>query len=454
MGKLFWRMFLGLWMGSALLMVGTSILIATTVERRLPEGARGNIDRFATAAARSALAVFETGSAEDASGLLDNLERIHGLRMHFIDERGKEVLNRKLPSTRSTGRQRNDASDQESATPSSRRPDRTLDIPIVTSSGRKYRALITFNRPPRPPAEFILATLAWPVLISILLAGIISAVAAHYLVKPLAKLQAAAQRLASGELDYRVGNALDSRRDEFTALGKDFDRMADQIGQLLSSQKLLMLDLSHELRSPLARIKVALELARGKSAPADLIDRMDRDADRMDSMIGALLLLARLESPSSLCNEEEIDLSELIAAIVEDAQLEGAGSAHCIHARIAPGLAVIGDRELLSRAIENVLRNALRHTPDGSDIEVVASEKGDHVAIGVADGGKGIPPELIEHLFTPFARGEDASREGAGLGLAIMRAAIVRHGGTVAMKNRESGSGLEVLIRLPARKFV
>lgn len=444
MGKLFWRMFFGLWMGSALLMVGTSILIATTVERRLPEGARENIERFATAAAHSALVVHEAGSAEDTSELLDNLERIRGLRMYFTDERGKEILNRKLPSV-----------GQEIAeAPSSRRPDRMLDIPIVTSSGGKYRAIIMFDRPPRPPTEFILMTLVWPLLTSIFLAGIISAVAAHYLVKPLAKLQAAAQRLASGELDYRVGNALDSRGDEFTALGKDFDRMADQIGQLLSSQKLLMLDLSHELRSPLARIKVALELARGESGSAELIDRMDRDADRMDSLIGGLLLLARLESPNSQRNQEEFDLSELTAAIVEDAQLEGAGSAHYIRAHIAPNLAVVGDRELLSRAIENVLRNALRHTLDGGDIEVVASEEDDHVAIRVTDSGKGIPPELIEDLFAPFARGEDASREGVGLGLAITRAAIVRHGGTVAMKNRESGSGLEVLIRLPARKFI
>lgn len=452
MGKLFWRVFFGLWIGSALLMVGTSVLIAITVERRMPESMREGIGRFATVAARSVLTVYETGSAEDTSELLNSFERIHGLRMYFIDENGKGILGRKLPPMNSIERPGRATPNQNSEMPISMRPDRMLDTPIVTDSGRKYRAIIEFDRPPRPPREFILRTLAWPVLASIFFAGIISAVATHYLVEPLSKLQAATQRLASGEMDYRIGAALDSRGDEFTALGKGFDRMADQIGQLLASQRLLMLDLSHELRSPLARIKVALELARGQSNPGELIERMDRDADRMDSLIGSLLLLARLESPNSKRNQEEFDLSELVAAIVEDAQLESAGSAHYIRAFIAPGLAIEGDRELLSRAIENVLRNALRHTPDGSDIQVVASKEGDHVEIRVVDSGKGIPAELAESLFMPFARGEDANKEGVGLGLAITRAAVGQHGGTVSLKSRHPDPGLEVLIKLPISK--
>lgn len=454
MGKLFWRIFLGLWFGSALLMVGTAFLFAITIERRIPEDFAGSLERFGTAAARAVLAAHESGSRRDTSELLTDLERFHGLRMYFIDKDGKDILGRQVPSIPPALRNSHERAPNPPGNPQEDASNRSVTIPMATKAGDRYQAVIIFSRPPRPPLDFLLKRLLLPVIVSIFLAGIVSAVAARYLVDPISKLQSAAQRLARGEMNYRIGAALDSRRDEFTALGKDFDRMADQIGQLLASQRLLMLDLSHELRSPLARIKVALELARRQSNPGELIERMDRDADRMDSLIGSLLLLARLESPNSKRNQEQLDLSELIAAIVEDAQLESAGSAHYIRALIAPGLAIEGDRELLSRAIENVLRNALRHTPDGSDIQVVVSKESDHVAIRVVDSGKGIPAELAESLFMPFARGEDANKEGVGLGLAITRAAVGQHGGTVVMNSRHPDPGLEVLIRLPISKRV
>jgi signal transduction histidine kinase len=454
MGKLFWRMFLGLWFGSAALMVGTAFLFAVTIERRMPEGVRRSLEPFATAAARAVLVVHESGSAKDTSDLLANLERSQGLRMYFLDGHGEEILGRTVPAAfpgkSSPGRA---GSQPPSNATTGRWPELHLDIPMTTKSGKGYRALITSRPPPGPPLDFILKRLFGPVIVSIFLAGVISALAAKYLVNPISKLQSAAQRLASGELDYRIGAALDSRKDEFTALGEDFDRMADQIGQLLAAQRQLMLDLSHELRSPLARIKVALELARGQRSPEELIERMDRDADRMDALIGELLLLARLESPSPSDNEQVLDLSELVASIVEDARLESSGSGHHIRALIAPGLFTVGDRELLSRAIENVLRNALRHTPDGGDIEFEASHEEDGALIKVADSGKGVSEDLIEQLFKPFARGDGAQR-GIGLGLAITRAAIQRHGGTVVINNRASGSGLEVRLQLPNRSSI
>lgn len=451
MGKLFWRIFLGLWFGSAALMVGTAFLFAVTIERRMPEGVRQSLEPFATAAAHAVLVVHESGSAKETSDLLANLERSQGLRMYFFDRRGKEILGRTVPAALSSPGRAGSQPPADAKT--GRWPDLRLDIPMTTKSGREYRALIASRPPPGPPLDFILKRLFGPVVVSIFLAGVISALAARHLVNPISKLQSAAQRLASGELDYRIGAALDSRKDEFTALGEDFDRMADQIGQLLAAQRQLMLDLSHELRSPLARIKVALELARGQRSPEELIERMDRDADRMDALIGELLLLARLESPSPSDNEQTIDLSELVASIVEDARLESSGSGHCIRAFIAPGLSTMGDRELLTRAIENVLRNALRHTPDGGDIEFEASRDADGTLIRVADSGKGVSEDLIEQLFKPFARG-DGARRGVGLGLAITRAAIQRHGGTVVINNRASRSGLEVRLQLPDRSSV
>ncbi|HEX7803239.1 MAG TPA: HAMP domain-containing sensor histidine kinase [Pseudoxanthomonas sp.] len=451
MGKLFWRMFLGLWFGSAALMVGTAFLFAVTIERRMPEGVRQSLEPFATATAHAVLVVHESGSARETSDLLANLERSQGLRMYFLDRRGEEILGRNVPAAILGGSSPGRAESQRpSSAKTGRWPELRLDIPMTTKSGGEYRALIASRPPPGPPLHFILKRLFGPVIVSIFLAGVISALAAKYLVNPISKLQSAAQRLASGELDYRIGAALDSRKDEFTALGEDFDRMADQIGQLLAAQRQLMLDLSHELRSPLARIKVALELARGQRSPEELIERMDRDADRMDALIGELLLLARLESPRPSDNEQTIDLSELVASIVEDARLESSGSGHSIRALIAPGLSTVGDRELLSRAIENVLRNALRHTPDGGDIEFEASHDGNGALIKVVDSGKGVSEDLIEQLFKPFARGDGVGR-GIGLGLAITRAAIHRHGGTIVINNRKSRPGLEVRLQLPNR---
>lgn len=446
MGKLFWKLCLGLWLGSALLMVGTAFMFAVTIERRVPENVEASLKRFATATARAVLVVHEFGSVGDTSELLGNMERFHGLQMYFIGEDGKEILGREVPSTSSTAV----VSRPGIQGPGPGISNMSLDLLMTTKSGGRYRTILFFNPPPRPPVDFLMKRLLGPLLASILLAGVISAVAAKYLVGPISKLQSAAQRLAGGELDYRIGTALDSRHDEFTALGKDFDRMADQIGRLLVSQRQLMLDMSHELRSPLARIKVALELARGQSNPEELIERMDRDADRMDALIGELLLLARLESPAPSANEHALDVSELVSSIVEDARLESTGSGHFIRALIAPGLNTVGDRELLSRAVENVLRNALRHTPDGGEIELEASRDNEGILIKVTDTGEGVSDELIDQLFKPFARGE-GSRTGIGLGLAITRAAIVRHGGTVVIRNRPSRSGLEVRLHLPHR---
>ncbi|MDR6842120.1 sensor histidine kinase [Pseudoxanthomonas sacheonensis] len=448
MGKLFWKICLGLWFGSALLMVGTALLFAMTIERRIPEGVADSLERFGTAAARAVLAAHESGSRRDTSELLNDLERFHGLRMYFLDKNGKDILERQVPSIPPSLRSSRERASDPSGNPQESASNRSLTIPMSTKAGGRYQAVIIFSRPPGPPLDFLLKRLLLPVIVSIFLAGVVSAVAARYLVNPISKLQSAAQRLARGEMDYRIGAALTSRKDEFTALGEDFDRMADQIGRLLASQRQLMLDLSHELRSPLARIKVALELARRQESPDELIDRMDRDADRMDALIGELLLLARLESPDPPANDQSLDLSELIASIVEDAQLESSNSGHFVRTLIAPGLTTVGDRELLTRAIENVLRNALKHTPNGGDIELEASRNGEGILIKVLDSGKGVPEHLIEQLFTPFTHGEGA-RAGFGLGLAITRAAIIRHGGTVAIRNRSSRSGLEVRLHLP-----
>jgi signal transduction histidine kinase len=290
-----------------------------------------------------------------------------------------------------------------------------------------------------------------PLLFSVILAGLFSAVSARYLVVPIDDLRRATRQLAAGDLDSRVGAALRERSDEFGALAVDFDRMADRIGALIGTQRQLMFDLSHELRSPLARVRVALELMRDEPRPA-LLDRMERDADRMDILIGELLLLARLESPESELPQARIDLAELLTDIVEDARLEIAGQPRALHLNIGGNDAatIVGDRELLLRAIENVIRNALQHTPEDTDVQVVLDIDGERVRIRVIDGGEGISAAAMADMFAPFARGDSPrQRQGNGLGLAIARAAVQRHGGTIALTARGDRNGTVVEIRLP-----
>jgi signal transduction histidine kinase len=450
MGRLFWRMFLGLWFGSTLLMVGTSLLIVSTVERSMPPVARTSIERFVSATVRSVLSLYEKGGPAAAAEVLGDVERKHSVRIYFLDGAGREILGRKFPAAAAASNSVGSArGDYEFASSRYGESEYLFQGDIRTPAGGDYRAIVLLPGLTPPPHSFLLRSVWWPMLLSILAAGLISGFAAHHLVDPISKLQSAARRLASGELEYRIGHALRARKDEFTALGHDFDRMADQIGQLLGAQRLLMQDLSHELRSPLARIKVALELARSQSSPGALIDHMDRDADRMDLLIGELLLLARLESSNLHQQREIFDVSELTANIVDDARLEGANSGHRLHALIAPGLSVSGSRELMRRAIENVIRNALRHTPAGTGIEVLVCRAQDRAMIQVSDEGPGIAADSIDAMFVPFTRGEDASKDGNGLGLAITRAAVLQHGGRVLVANRENRSGLQVTVFLP-----
>lgn len=453
MGKLFWKMFLGLWAGSALLMVGTALLLAMTIEQRIAKDVEDSLERYAGGATRGVLAVHEAGSKQATEALLTELENSHGLRIYLVDAQARDILGRTVPPGPKLLISPSPNPEDGCCGPPANAARMRLDFPITSRSGVRYRALVSFSPATKPTLDFATKGLEWPVIVSILIAGLVSALSARYLVKPISKLQAATQRLADGELDYRIAPALAARGDEFTALGNDFDRMADQIGNLLASQRQLMLDLSHELRSPLARMKVALELTRRQSGSHDLIDRMDRDADRMDSLIGELLLLARLESRLPTENLEVLDMSELISSIVEDARLESASSGHYIRALIAPGLAAVGHQELLYRAIENVVRNALKHTPPGGEIEIEASGKKETITIKISDTGPGVPEELIGDIFKPFARGE-ASPAGFGLGLAITRAAVEHHGGSVRLKNREGCSGLEITLYVPTRAHV
>jgi two-component system OmpR family sensor kinase len=449
MRSLFWRIFLSLWLGSTVLMVGSSLLIAVIAEREVPEQVLERVGTLLRGSAHSLLQLHTRVDRRTFADAVATAERDYDVAIYFIDDAGRELLGRPLPAAL-------------------RRFERGMgETPLTVGGplrggalmfgermrapdGGEYTVIGSAIGPPLPSINLILGTMLAPLLFSVLLAGFFSAVSARYLVAPIDDLRRATRQLAAGDLDSRVGTALRGRTDEFGALAADFDRMADRIGTLIGTQRQLMLDLSHELRSPLARLRVALELMRDQPRAA-LLDRMESDTDRMDVLIGELLLLARLESPASELSRTTVDLGELLSEIIDDARLEMAGQPRALGFDDSREvIAIDGDRELLLRALENVIRNALQHTPGNADVRVSLMREGNDARIRVTDGGSGFSADALSRLFAPFARGDSPrQQQGNGLGLAIARAAVQRHGGHLDVVKRPPGTGAVVEILLP-----
>jgi two-component system, OmpR family, sensor kinase len=451
--SMFWRIFLALWLGSTVLMIGSTLLIAMIAEREVPQQVRQRVTGLLESSARSLMLLHGRIGDDEFRVAVETLQRDYGLSLFLIGEDGREALGRPLPARLraldARLRMGADTLDIGGAPPA---PSLAFAEVMRDARGRPFRVMVSADGPPMPSMRLILGNLLIPLAFSILIAALFSALAARYLVKPIDYLRLATRRFASGELDHRVGATLQSRHDEFSALAGDFDRMADRIGELLSAQRRLMLDLSHELRSPLARLRVALELMRNQPQ-SRLLDRMERDADRMDVLIGELLLLARLESLQASLPESIVDLRELVSEIVDDARLEIAGQPRRVQHTSPPDpqpLQVKGDHELLRRAIENVVRNALQYSPHDADVRVSLERDGEHARIRVTDGGVGFSADALARVFAPFARGDAPDQpEGYGLGLAIARAAIQRHGGTIEVGAGRDAQGAEVVLRLP-----
>jgi len=285
---------------------------------------------------------------------------------------------------------------------------------------------------------------------------------AWYLARPIQILQGGFRRLAEGALDTRLQKEMGRRRDEIADLARDFDQMAARLQQLVTVRDQLLHDVSHELRSPLARLQVATDLVRQNPQRLDAaLDRVDAETHRLDELVGELLTLSRLESGVQGF-DGYFDLGDLLRKVINDARFEAEASHIYIVTDIGEeeldentDLTLKGDAELMRRALENIVRNAIHHTPAGGQVFVkFARETTQHdFEIRIEDQGPGVPDPALESIFEPFVRIQDVATNtavpaGFGLGLAIARRAIQAHGGTIRAKNREP-HGLEVEIRLP-----
>jgi len=295
-------------------------------------------------------------------------------------------------------------------------------------------------------------------LIAVVSSGMVCYFLAQFLTSPIVRLRSATQKLAAGDLSARAGDRNSSRgKDEVSQLVRDFDLMAGRIENLVKAQSRLLKDISHELRSPLARLTVALELARQRSGPdaESVLDRISMESSRMNELIGSLTTIARLESgPESLRNFP-VRLEDLVQEVAHDADFEAQARNCQVECEVLDELPVYGDPGLLHSAIENVVRNATRYTSDGTTVKIRAERisngaRGEAV-IRVSDSGPGVPADALDKIFQPFYRIDDArgrSTGGVGLGLAITDQAVRLHGGSVTASNLPEG-GLLVEIRIP-----
>jgi two-component system sensor histidine kinase CpxA len=291
-------------------------------------------------------------------------------------------------------------------------------------------------------------------LVFLFTGGIFCYFISSYLRKPLDKLGQAAKKIAEGRLDTRVDPSLKNRRDEIADLARNFDRMAEQIEALITGQRRLLGDVSHELRSPLSRLIVALGLVKQglvKQGPpeeaAENLERIGLEARRLDTLIGQLLTLTRIDSGVDRGAPARFDLTNLVQEIANDADFEARSRLRRVNIKQADACSIQGFEELLRSAIENVVRNAIRHTPEQTSVDISLQSK-EGALIRVRDHGPGVPNEMLSEIFLPFRRVSTGSPDGAGLGLAIAERAVHLHHGVIKAMNSPEG-GLVVEIALP-----
>ncbi len=297
-----------------------------------------------------------------------------------------------------------------------------------------------------PGFSFFVPDQLWIVAAMVLLSYLL----ALHLTSPLRSLQKAVERFGKGDLAARVNSR---RRDEVGRLARTFDQMADRLETLLTAERRLLLDISHELRSPLARLSVATELARSGEPEAReaALNRIEKEGERLNALVGELLQVTRAEGDPSSLRKEPVRVDELLANLVEDCSVEAEARGCRLEMRKPSPVMIQGDPELMRRAVENVVRNAVRHAPEGTPVEVWLENGGPGARIRVRDYGPGVPDEHLPHIFDPFYRVDtDRNRTsgGVGLGLAIARRAVELHKGRIEAHN--SNPGLVMEIDLPA----
>lgn len=446
--RFFWRIFLSAW-----IIILLATVLTVWASGWLPEAGNGSsgaaaVDRLMTLVARD----LRRQLATDPTGAADVITRDYALdlypllQIYVLGPDGRDVHGRELPEDVADAVRTRAGSADAALAPLARhlhlREDGLGGYLVVGREGRfPLRGVVT-----RREGRALLLTLL------LLVSAAVSLALARFIVLPVRRLQLAEQKVAGGDLTVRVAHTVGNRTDDIARLARDFDVMTERVDALLQSRHRLLRDVSHELRSPLARLQALLSIARQRTDPTETgqIDRMETELERLDELIGEILTYSRLEAQEDV-SRRPTDIVDLVQNIVDDASLEGQASAKELNL-LGPARCVIDvDSGLVQRAVENVVRNALKYTGEGTSVDVRIFDDARFVRILIDDHGPGVPQEALGKIFEPFYRVEDSrgTRAGSGgIGLAIAERGIRLHGGTIAAHNREGG-GLRIEIALP-----
>ena len=443
--RLFWKIFLPFWVAQALLLGVLYLRIHYRISSEHPwwiQPERREMPVLADLAAQT----FEQKGQVGLVDLLDRLALQNRSRFWLVDVNRNELSGRPIPA-----RILDDAAQAEKTDGLHRSYEANVLAARATTPKGHY-VLIAELVPP-PLKERVPGDILWTLKLGTFFSAIICFLIAHYLSKPIERLRDATHELARGNLDIRAGENLGNRRDEIADLVRDFDSMAGELRNQIQSERSLLSGVSHELRSPIARIRLALTLARGADIREreEMLDRIEQDTIQLDSMLERILTVSRLESGQYKPRFERMSLNDVVDDVLYDAKFEAAATNATITYHGDNNIQVNGDAGLLRSAIENVVRNAIFYSGPGGKIEVELSTAANSAIFSVRDNGPGVPAGKMELIFDPFYRVDDSrgtSTGGMGLGLAIVRNAVAAHGGSIFAGPVEP-HGLDIRLRIP-----
>ncbi|KTD15630.1 Sensor histidine kinase [Legionella gratiana] len=452
MRSLYWKIFISFWLATILIIFTTAWVISHIVHKSsLPAQEQVFMDSYANAA----VATYESGQQAALLKWLNKIGISRHMSIYLLTSTGEIIGTHAAPENVKKVAE-NLLQDQlsEGILKSGKL---IVSHEILSTSGKFYRLAAVSDKPIYHFVGVPWTGLTIRLTLAIFISGLICYLLSRYLTQPLRSLGMAAKSIAKGKLNTRVGHLRGHNKDEIAQLSAEFDRMAEQVETLVKSKERLLQDISHELRSPLARLQIAIELGRKKTN--HLVDsefnRMELECSRLNALITEILDFARLKKSTADLNLNETDLSALLLNIINDANFEFSKELPRVKAGIIEPCHMLLDERLIHRAIENVVRNALNYSPATEPVTVSLKrdETQEHIYIDISDKGPGVPEEQLNRIFNPFYR-VDTSRTkktgGYGLGLAIAARAIQLHHGEIIAVNNSDG-GLLVRIILNSR---
>jgi len=443
--RLFWKIFLPFWVAQALLLGALYLRVHYRINSEHPWWIQPERREMPVLAEVAALR-YQYRGVDGLRQLLDGLSLEHRSRYWLLDSAGRELTGRPVPQRIMQGALA--AENNEGLYHSFE-----ANVLAARATTPKGQYLLIAELTPPPLSSRVPGDMLWTLKLGTIISALVCLLIAHYLTKPIERLRDATHELARGNLDIRAGQNLGNRQDEIADLVRDFDTMAGEVRNLIQSERNLLSGVSHELRSPIARIRLALALARDADDDerTEMLDRIEQDTVQLDSMLERILTVARLESGQQKPKFEELTLNEVIDDVLHDANFEATGVGATIEYQSSGELRVAGDAAWLHSAIENIIRNAIFYSGKDGKIQVRLSVLNGMALITVRDNGPGVPENALPLLFKPFYRVDNsrgASTGGMGLGLAIVRNTVTAHGGIISAQNVQP-HGLEISFTLP-----